>query len=239
MSDAASGAPLPRRWFTAGTNLDVWGDAGTYKAIPYELLPALPEWPRDGSFSWLLSAPLAPHGLDVGDDSRPEEPRASVPERLAKITEEVKRLGLTVPPALVTFILHPELHKRVPSCTACYLDVPAKLVELDGAQAAPGARLLRFMNDQQCCLLWYVLLEPGGGHSVACAWPEIDNEATGETLEDVSKPEDVVICASSFEEFVQRFYLENSLWFASTKGVPLSIEQQAYAEAAKKARQSL
>jgi hypothetical protein len=232
MTENDASAAIPRRWFTAATNLEAWGDAGTYKAVPYELLPPLPAWPCDGSFSWLRSAPTSPHGLDFGERLEAEHsPRSSLLERLDRISVEAKKLGLTVPKELVTFLLHPELHERVPSCTACYLDVPTKLVELEGQ---PG-RLLRFMNDQQCCLLWYVLLEPGGGHAVAAARPLHDAEAVGETLEDVSKPTDVAVCAPSFEEFMQRFFIENSLWFASSKRTPLTAEQRAYAEAAKKA----
>lgn len=231
---------LPRRWYTAGTNLDVWGDAGTYEAVPFELLPPLPDTTkRDGSFEWLRAAPISPHGLDFGDEetgaSDGDEAKALVHVRLGRIVTEAKALGLTVPGALVRFVDDADLHRRVPSCTACYLDVPAKLVELPGV---PG-RLLRFMNDQQCSLLWYVHLLPDGTHSVVCAAPEIDDAATGDTLEDVSKPRDPVVCAESFEDFVQRFWLENTLWFAGQKRTPLSAEQQTYADDAKKARASI
>lgn len=225
---------LPRRWYTAGTNLEVWGEAGTYKAVPYEALPPLPA-PRveDGPFAWLRGAPVSPHGLDFGDEGEGNE--GSFDARLALIVSQASKMGLTVPPTLVAFLGHPELHSRVPSCTACYLDVPARLIELPGGE--PG-RLLRFMNDQQCCLLWYVHLEPGGGHSIVCAAPEWIEGAQGESLEDVTRPRDVEMCAASFEEFIQRFWMENSLWFAVSKGTPLSDEQKAYAAAAKSSRES-
>ncbi len=236
MSTSKPPAPLPRRWFTAGTNLEVWGDAGTYKAIPYESLPPLREHAADaGSFAWLRDAPLSPHGLDFGDsDPAGEAAGGTIDTRLALIVSQAMKLGLTVPAALVAFIGHPELHRRVPSCTACYLDVPTKLVEIPGH---PG-RLLRFMNDQQCCLLWYVLLEPGGGHSVVCAAPEFDHERVGDTLEDIAEPRDAAVCAPSFEAFMHRFWLENSLWFAVNKRQPLTPEQTAYANAAKQQRPS-
>jgi len=239
MSTTNAPASLPRRWYTAGTNLEVWGEAGTYKAVPYEALPPLPATSGDGSFAWLRGAPVSPHGLDFGDDGGEDGEAAkkeSIDARLALVVAQATAMGLTVPAALVAFIGHPELHRRVPSCTACYLDVPTKLVELPGGQ--PG-RLLRFMNDQQCCILWYVHLEPGGGHSVVCAAPEWHDDANGESLEDVSTPRDVEMCAPSFESFIQRFWLENTLWFAVSKRTPLTAEQRAYADAAKKARESL
>ncbi|HSO38990.1 MAG TPA: hypothetical protein VLT33_40955 [Labilithrix sp.] len=224
--------PLPRRWFTAGTNLAVWGDAGTYKAVPYELLPPLPSTKRDGSFDWLRAEPESKHGLDYGDDHG--KPTESIHVRLGRIVDEAKKLGLTVPGELVRFVDDRTLHGRVPTCTACYLDVPAKLVPLPGGQ--PG-HLLRFMNDQQVCLLWYVHLLPDGSHTVVCGWPKFDYDLPGDTIEDLSTPQDLVTCAPSFEEFVQRFWIENALWFSTTKKAPLSAAQQAYADAARSAVQ--
>lgn len=237
--------PLPRRWYTAGTNLEVWGEAGTYKAVPYEALPPLPATTTD-SFAWLTSAPVSPHGLDFGDDTIGEDASGddasneddetaqdAIDARLARLVFDATKLGFTVPPALIAFFVHPELRRRVPSCTACYLDVPTKLVELPGGR--PG-RLLRFMNDQQCCILWYVHLEAGGGHSVVCAAPEWIEGAVGESLEDVTTPRDLEMCAPDFETFMHRFWMENSLWFAVSKGGPLTAEQKAYAAAAKSAR---
>ena len=226
---------LPRRWFTAGTNLQVWGSAGTYKAIPVELLPPLPNTKLDGSFAWLRAEPESPHGLDFGDDDGGDE-KESIHVRLARIVDEAKKLRLVVPGELVRFIDDEGLHGRVSSCTSCYLDVPTKLVPLPDGQ--PG-RLLRFMNDQQCCLLWYVHLQPDGGHQVVCAYPEFADDLTGDSLEDVSRPKDLVVCAPSFEEFIQRFWIENTLWFTCNKGAPLSPDLQAYADAAKAGRDSI
>lgn len=80
-------------------------------------------------------------------------------------------------------------------------------------------------------------LEPGGGDSVVCA--QFDDDATGDSLEDVSTPRDLAMCAPSFESFMKRFWLENAPWFACSKGAPLSPKQKAYADAATKARASL
>jgi hypothetical protein len=245
MGTVASSATLPHRWYTAGTNLEVWGEAGTYKAIPYEALPPLPVTSgEEGAFAWLRDAPVSRHCLDFGDfgeegEDFDESKKAAIETRLARIVALAAKFGYVVPPTLIAFIGHPELHSRVPSCTACYLDVPTHLVPLPDGR--PGV-LLRFMNDQQCCLLWYVMLEPGGGHCVVCAAPEYDAEAeaTGATsLEDIAKPKDLAVCAPSFEAFMHRFWMENTLWFAVNKRTPLTAEQQAYADAAKRARGSI
>ena len=54
----------------------------------------------------------------------------------------------------------------------------------------------------------------------------------------VCRPINLALSAPSFEEFIQRFWIENALWFACTKGTPLTPSQQAYADAAKKASDS-
>src|SRR5204862_5037377 len=96
----------------------------------------------------------------------------------------------------------------------------------------PG-RLLRFLNDQQCCLPWYLHLLPDGRHTVVCAWPEFDDGADGSSLEAIATPRDPVICAPSFEDFVYRFLLENTLWFAVEEGRTLSDEERAYIDSAR------
>jgi hypothetical protein len=96
----------------------------------------------------------------------------------------------------------------------------------------PGpARLLRFLNDQQASLLWYLLLEPRGCHAVAVASPRWREDGDGRGIEDAADPEDVAICASSFEEFITRFWIENTLWRAMQSGAALEGELLAYARA--------
>jgi hypothetical protein len=49
----------------------------------------------------------------------------------------------------------------------------------------------------------------------------------------VTTPRDIEICAPTFEEFIKRFWIENTIWFAANKGKPLEGELRAYADAAK------
>jgi hypothetical protein len=55
-------------------------------------------------------------------------------------------------------------------------------------------------------------------------------------LEDCADPQDVFVCASSFDEFVRRFWIENTLWYAAQGGRPVVGELPAYAEAAHAAK---
>jgi hypothetical protein len=154
-----------------------------------------------------------------------------VETRLGAIVTEANERGVTVPAGLVAFFGHPELYRRVATSTGCYLDVPRALIPLEGHAGC----LLRFMNDAHCRYCWYVFLQPDGGHRVVYATPEVDDEASGETLEDVSSPTHVVFCAASFEEFVHRMWIENTIWFARAsalgKAHTLTKEHAGYAAA--------
>jgi hypothetical protein len=215
---------LPRAWVAAGANDQLWGSAGTYKTIPYDALP--PVVP-DPSFAWFAASAEHQDGMRLHEDSDP------VDEHLAARIAEARAAGLTVPPSFVQFMTNEGLHSRVPSCTACYYDLGARLVPLPG-HAGPE-RLLRFMNDQQACYLWYLLLEPGGAHRVTVATPWWRDGVEAPLLEDCADPQDVFVCASSFDEFIRRFWIENALWYAAQGGGPVEGELLAYAEAARTA----
>jgi hypothetical protein len=121
----------------------------------------------------------------------------------------------------VEFFRSAVLRRRIPSCTSCYFDLANRFVPL-----ADGSKLLRFMNDQQASYLWYLRLGLASP-DVVFAWPEwLDRE--GAELDDIMRPRDVTICAVSFEEFIYRFWIENSIWFALWKGRDLTPTEQAY-----------
>jgi hypothetical protein len=222
---------LPRGWFSPGRNRSLWGEGSTYQRVPYEELPPLPKRPGD-ELAWLRATSVPSDPLDVIDTDDPPSVEEFGP-KIDLLTAEAKKLGFTVPPMLRPFMTDPDLHGHVPTCTACYIDLPDRLVPLPEGQ--PG-RLLRFLNDQQCCLLWYLHLTPEGGHSVVCAWPEWDDDADGESLEDFVTPCDLVVCSPSFEDFIHRFWLKNTLWYAVRAKRRLTEDEQAYVDAAKRSR---
>lgn len=223
---------LPTKWYTAGSCDALWGKAGTYKAVPYEALPPL-EGPLDGSFDWLGEG--AAYGMTH------EYATEDVGPHLEQLVAAATHAGLAVPPSFVRFMRDASLHARVPSCTACYWELGARLLPVPGHEEEPG-RLLRFMNDQQACLLWYLLLEPGREPRVACAWPDwkSDEESAGaKTLEDMATPAGLAVCAESFEAFIKRFWIENTIWFAENGRRALEGEFAAYSAAVQAARSQL
>ena len=103
-----------------------------------------------------------------------------------------------------------------------------------------GGYLLRFLNDQQGCVFWYLYLTSRGEHcvvaSLACLDWEIaaDDEEHGipdtdDAWEDPPLEAVTVCCAPSFETFLYRFWLENEIWCALyKKDRALTMPEQPY-----------
>jgi hypothetical protein len=170
-----------------------------------------------------------------------EEPPPS--EKLSARVREATALGLEVPDELLRFLSDEAFYGRVPSCTACYFDIGTVLLPVPGDNGP--ARLLRFMNDQQTCFLWYVLLEPNAPHRVVVAspnWGDDDDDGDigdqeGKSFDESFAIDEPAICADSFEEFIKRFWIENTLWWWAHKGFPaLEGELKAYLDAVARTR---
>jgi hypothetical protein len=264
--DQATQARIPfgRGWW--GTDLGAYrGCDGTYCFFPYESLPPLP--PRDETLSWL--GPLPEHL-----DREMEVHRSYAPEkrgRIDTIAAQAQQLGLTLPPAFLRLMGSHKLQDRIPSCSACFFILSERIVP---CPAAEQGYIVRFLNDQQDVLLWYLYLtredqrppEPAGRRAVpptceaqsprvrskrrsseagdACVivspyeldGPEDAEE--GESLTDVARHNilrhniltNTVVCAPTFDEFIYRFWLENTLWFKLNEaGATLTPAEHAYA----------
>jgi hypothetical protein len=201
---------------------------GTYCYYPYDSLPPIPEAQFTGSLQWLEQA----DGADEPEMHLSPEDEA-LPARLSALTASAQQLGLTLPEAFLRLMASPALRDRIPSCTACYFDLSKKIVPCPGSEAG---YIIRFLNDQQDVLSWYLYLTTQGEHCVLVSPYELDKAAEEE---EESKPlteqqrrsiiANTLICAPSFEGFVYRFWLENVLWFKLNEdGGSLSEAQQQY-----------
>ncbi len=213
----------PLGWYTPCGHEEFWDLTGTYGFIRNENVPPLGPEAQDGSFSWLPALPSGDCPLEF------EKGEGDLGTKLEKLEREANELKFSLPESFLKFMSSPEIHTRVPTNTACYLDLSSRLIDVD---TQSGVKLLRFMNDQQCVLLWYLYLEPDHPVRVAFAAPEWHDEETGDTLDDVLTPTQLTICANSFEEFVYRFWIENSIWFALIEGREQTDSQRAYCDAA-------
>ena len=125
---------IKRAWITAGQG-KLWGTKGTYSSVAYEQLPSLP--PVAPSFAWMESVPDRNYGCTLDSDDNKLG-------SLFAIEAELKKLGFQLPEEFSTFIRDRNLQRRIPSCTACVLDLSNAVTELPGF---PGSYVVRFMND--------------------------------------------------------------------------------------------
>ena len=183
----------------------------TYERYAYESLPPLdPTNLFTGAFQWLGS---------VGD------PVAEQVAKLNGLAAELTGRGLTLPRDFVTFQtsgnLHPCLDEA--SVTGCWSDIS----QPQPSPVEPGAVLVRFLRDQQDCVIWYLYLRLSGEAFVVHSHLDYEfeyearraGEETETDLDDADEQRAAILwCAPSFEEFAYRFWIENRLWHAINGG---------------------
>lgn len=124
-----------------------------------------------------------------------------------------------------------QLQDRIPSCTACYFDLDGRILP---CPSRPDLQLVAFLVDQQAVVTWYLLLE-GRRCMVLASWINLVLDAGDEPDGDLDEAyadfgANTVVCARSFDQFLHRFWFENTLWFAlqDRDSMGLSAEQEGY-----------
>jgi hypothetical protein len=201
----------------------------TYVGNPNEDLPPLVLVP--GDLSWLES-PLPPA---IESEMRPyrtnDAAEAAYRTRLDAILAQADREGIALPEAFVRLAGDRTLRDHVPSCTACYFDLPDAIVS---GPFAPEQRILRFLNDQQVCFCWYLLFEPDREPIVLVSSGTDDTPCLEDVPHPISQPlaeklrQQTFIAAGSFEEFIRRFWIENMIWYSLQLRLPLAPDLLAY-----------
>ncbi|MET7520549.1 hypothetical protein ABZS88_46005 [Streptomyces sp. NPDC005480] len=188
-------------------------DLGKYRACRYtyeyyslESLPPLDSNQFTSTFRWL------------GDAGAPILRQVT---KLNSLTRELAARGLTLPRDFVRFQTTANLYGSLDevSVTGCWTDLSEPLP----SPVEPGAFLVRFLRDQQDCVIWYLYLRPSS--EVFVVYSDLDyeyeyaarrdGEETQTDLDDAEEQRAAILwCASSFEEFAHRFWIENRLWHA-------------------------
>ncbi|MFG2339461.1 hypothetical protein [Streptomyces yangpuensis] len=195
--------------------------ASTYEVYPLESLPPLEAAHLDTGFDWLGGA---------------GGPRSGHTEHLAAVQRELAEAGLALPEGFTAFYSSEHLCRAFDevSVTACWSHLSAPL----HSPAEDGARLVRFLRDQQDCVIWYLYLRPSGEAFVVLSHLELESAgwwAQGEPTEDVraAVASSLMRCADTFEEFAYRFVVENELWMQAHSAdaeSPLPPRLRAYAD---------
>ena len=152
---------------------------------------------------------------------------------VAKIATQAQELGLQLPEAFLRLMNARELQQNIPSCTACYFAMSDAILPCPGVE---GGYIMRFLNDQQDVLLWYLYLTPQGDECVLVSPIGLDEFAGPENAANLTDKwraailKHTRVCGPSFEAFLYRFWLENTLWEAANEGAgaPLTEAQERY-----------
>lgn len=204
--------PYPPLW--------IGGDLGeyrlcdsTYCRFDYKSLPRLPNYQFDGSFSWLRMhrSPLeydkrflGGWGGNTGIESWKECAQKIRPE----LTIAAQELGIAVPECFLAFLFDVSLVTMLRSPTDCYFHLPNALIPNLSQQ---GGYFIHFLSDSHNCYEWYLFLDPNGGHCVVASGDLSDPDLPDSFWD--NQRHQIVFCASSFESFIYRLWIENEIWF--------------------------
>jgi hypothetical protein len=194
----------------------------TYSLFSYEDLPPI-NVPGDANWSWLEAQPLQEE-WSLKENSYPDGSETD----LTHLKRLIAQAEFELPAQFTAFMASPSLHERIRSCTACMLELGDFIVRTTDP---PGGLIIQFLVDQQGVLRWYLYADAAGGQAVL-----VSGEVFGLIYDPDQVRRDEInlfneefwLCASSFEEFICRFWLENEIWFRLDKGLPLDERQQAY-----------
>jgi hypothetical protein len=214
-------SPFQLAWMSFNLG-DVRECDGTYCFYAYESLPQLDTSLFRGDFKWLMPKDQRVEAMtEIHQPS--DDHQQKMLANLEAIKSQAQSIGLQLPAEFVAFMNSLELQHEIPSCTACYFDLPEKIIK----NPLEDGYFIRFMNDQQDVLLWYLYLRPNGNHCITVSNVYIDEVDFSQMNLEAFKGA-VAFCAPAFEEFVYRFWLENKIWFALDEGRLLSDEEQRY-----------
>ncbi len=218
-------ADFPLRWIGPCIPGVRDGD-GTYCETPLQDLPSVEV---SDDLNWL--EPLHPDiDAEMKDFRRNAIERQLYSQQAGRILSQANEMALRLPIAFKQLIQSEELQHRFPSATACYFDLPDAIVE---APFGMGGHIIRFLNDQQSCVLWYLYLPAQGVPSVIASCPvegadflEELNSDDANALADSSAETRIV--AHTFPEFLYRYWLENNLWFKISLGIDFTDAESEY-----------
>jgi hypothetical protein len=220
---------LPHVWTSIG--LPGFSKKSTYQSYSFDEMPPVPI-ELDDDFEWLRALGNSDPGrglAELDEYAKPLPPIASL--------DFAAQANIRLPQSFIQFMSSPDLQSRVRSCTACYLDPGQRIVETIGALQG---NLIHFLSDSQFCAHWYLHVLPTGQTAVLgsddpyCFLIEnaewIENPACRLAQIDLATL-DFRLCASTFSEFIFRFWIENEIWYAlhdKGSGRPLSSLETIY-----------
>ena len=206
---------FPASW--PGDDLDGYRSRGRF--LPIESLPPLDGKAFDGSFSW-----FAEHG-DVSQGDAAE---------IRELTRALGVLGLDLPEDFATFHEHRELRNSFNN--GCYWTHISRPLP---SPVEPDAYIVRFLRDQQDCVIFYLYLRLSGESFIVHSYElnehldYLDPDEPWADEEPELDVDDLISCihwcAPTFEEFAYRWLIEGQIICVinNTDGT-FDAEQRAY-----------
>jgi len=213
-----------RAWITAGHS-ELWNCAGTYCIVPYETLPRVGRAADD--LKWLDSVSSELRRAIDGTSTLNSDDNQI--DKLEDVVARAQNLSLNLPQPFLRFMRDPCLQDKVPTCTACFLALSEDFIPILSAE---GHFLLRFVNDSQSCVMWYLWLSREGNSGVVASHyffePEIFDVMEYKDVDRKDLVPEAFLCADTFTEFLYRFWVENSIWYSMHKRLRLTPIQEEY-----------
>ncbi|NJL13369.1 MAG: hypothetical protein HC913_10450 [Microscillaceae bacterium] len=229
--------PFQKIWY--GVDLpDIRPIDATYGGEPFAQLPPVDPLHLDGSFRY-----LSKQVVQEIDEKVPEyvdktfkpsgqadifAPKPKWQKKLAAIQQSLPE-HLILPEAMVRFMSAPEAQNLIPSCTACYFDLPDEALPF--RFLGEDGYLFYFYRDQQDCLFWFYYVRNTGESCILVSPLPLGVEDLGEILKDELVHREVFYTAASFEEFIYRTWIENIIWFDIEEGETTDEQTKALCEA--------
>lgn len=217
-------ATFRRVWITAGQS-DLWNCNSSYCAVPYDDLPKVDGATDD--LAWLDR--VSPGLRQTVDGTCTLDSEENQIAHLDDIVAKARGLGLSLPEPFQRFMRDADLQQKVPTCTACFLELSRDFIPI---QEAEGHFLLRFLNDSQSCVMWYLCIGPEESNAVIASYYFFERDYFDAMEYEDIKHEELVsqafFCAATFTEFLYRFWVENTLWYSLRDGLELTAIQEQY-----------
>jgi hypothetical protein len=205
--------PLKKGWvFTEIEGVRDVEISSTYHLFDYEALPPI-EIELDENFDWLKPYP---------EQISKEDWEYDFSQEIKQLKKDAEEKDLEIPNSFLNFMSNGELIRRIRSNTDCYFEFGDCIEEVVESN---GMNFIHFMSDSQGCFFWYLCIDKDGE---SCIVTSVNlygykNKVAPE-LDEVG-----YFCASSFEEFIFRFWIENEIWYKeSWENVELNDLEKKY-----------
>ncbi len=162
MQHLSPSIPFSWAWWACGLGNARPCDS-TYCQYPYDSLPPIPT--LDGTFNWLGQPGWLVSHSDSEDQHALRQRRTMEAQgHVHELVTQAERLGLKLPRFFTRLMAAPELYTRIPEVAGSWFNLyEAQLYPCPGSD---DGFVVRFLNDQQDCILWYLYVTRQGTEAV-------------------------------------------------------------------------